>query len=86
MSVGLTIATRYCAVRKQFGPTEDSELPVIEYQSQVCIYNSDHYMQKDKYYNYSYGYILAIANLSSFSRDVCGKDFWEEIFCNYAEI
>ncbi|XP_039308021.1 peroxisomal acyl-coenzyme A oxidase 3 isoform X1 [Solenopsis invicta] len=34
MSLALTIATRYCAVRKQFGPTEDNELPVIEYQTQ----------------------------------------------------
>jgi len=35
MVVALTIAVRYCAVRKQFGPTEDNELPVIEYQTQV---------------------------------------------------
>jgi len=37
MSIAITIATRYCAVRKQFGPTENNELPVIEYQTQVCI-------------------------------------------------
>jgi len=37
MSIALTIAIRYCAVRKQFGPTENNELPVIEYQTQVCI-------------------------------------------------
>ncbi|XP_012527960.2 peroxisomal acyl-coenzyme A oxidase 3 isoform X2 [Monomorium pharaonis] len=34
MSIALTIAIRYCAVRRQFGPTEDNELPVIEYQTQ----------------------------------------------------
>ncbi|XP_018347998.1 PREDICTED: peroxisomal acyl-coenzyme A oxidase 3 isoform X2 [Trachymyrmex septentrionalis] len=34
MAIALTIAIRYCAVRKQFGPTEDNELPVIEYQTQ----------------------------------------------------
>ncbi|XP_018398921.1 PREDICTED: peroxisomal acyl-coenzyme A oxidase 3 isoform X2 [Cyphomyrmex costatus] len=34
MVIALTIAIRYCAVRKQFGPTEDNELPVIEYQTQ----------------------------------------------------
>lgn len=37
MSLASTIAIRYCAVRKQFGPTEDNELPVIEYQTQVRI-------------------------------------------------
>ncbi|XP_012224250.1 peroxisomal acyl-coenzyme A oxidase 3 [Linepithema humile] len=34
MTLALTIAIRYCSVRKQFGPTEENELPVIEYQSQ----------------------------------------------------
>ncbi|KAL6436330.1 hypothetical protein ACFW04_004698 [Cataglyphis niger] len=35
MTLALTIAIRYCAVRKQFGPTnKDDELPVIEYQVQ----------------------------------------------------
>ncbi|CAL1688602.1 unnamed protein product [Lasius platythorax] len=35
MILALTIAIRYCAVRKQFGPTDkDDELPVIEYQTQ----------------------------------------------------
>ncbi|XP_076759284.1 peroxisomal acyl-coenzyme A oxidase 3 [Xylocopa sonorina] len=33
-SIALTIAIRYCAVRKQFGPTELEEWPVIEYQAQ----------------------------------------------------
>lgn len=28
----LTIAVRYAGVRKQFGPSEDEELPIIEYQ------------------------------------------------------
>ncbi|CAL1687763.1 unnamed protein product [Lasius platythorax] len=35
MTLALTIAIRYCAVRKQFGPMDkDDELPVIEYQAQ----------------------------------------------------
>ncbi|XP_032687602.1 peroxisomal acyl-coenzyme A oxidase 3 isoform X2 [Odontomachus brunneus] len=34
MSLAIVIAIRYCAVRRQFGPTEDNELPVIEYQTQ----------------------------------------------------
>ncbi|XP_051170141.1 peroxisomal acyl-coenzyme A oxidase 3-like [Leptopilina boulardi] len=32
--LALTIAIRYCAVRKQFGPNEKEEIPVIEYQVQ----------------------------------------------------
>nr|CAD7457594.1 unnamed protein product [Timema tahoe] len=36
LSKAVTIAVRYSAVRKQFGPTEDGEeLPVIEYQLQA---------------------------------------------------
>lgn len=34
-SVGLVIAVRYCAVRKQFGPSDSEEWPVIEYPAQV---------------------------------------------------
>ncbi|XP_014600392.1 PREDICTED: peroxisomal acyl-coenzyme A oxidase 3-like [Polistes canadensis] len=34
LNLALVIALRYCAVRKQFGPSEDEEWPVIEYQSQ----------------------------------------------------
>ncbi|XP_036140832.1 peroxisomal acyl-coenzyme A oxidase 3-like isoform X2 [Monomorium pharaonis] len=34
MTTAITIAIRYCAVRKQFGPTKDNELPIIEYQTQ----------------------------------------------------
>lgn len=33
-------AVRYSAVRKQFGPTAGAELPVIEYQLQVCYFSS----------------------------------------------
>ncbi|XP_054003972.1 peroxisomal acyl-coenzyme A oxidase 3 [Hylaeus anthracinus] len=33
-STAIVIAVRYCAVRKQFGPTENEEWPVIEYQAQ----------------------------------------------------
>lgn len=32
----LTIAIRYAAVRKQFGPDDNEEVPVMEYQSHVC--------------------------------------------------
>src|SRR6185437_1919228 len=32
--IALTIAIRYSAVRKQFGPTESEELPIIDYQMQ----------------------------------------------------
>lgn len=35
MALAMVIAIRYCAVRKQFGPTENNELSVIEYQTQV---------------------------------------------------
>ncbi|CAM1320947.1 ACOX3 (predicted) [Pycnogonum litorale] len=31
---GLTIAIRYSAIRRQFGPNDDEEIPVIEYQMQ----------------------------------------------------
>lgn len=34
MQLSLPIAVRYSAVRKQFGPTADEELPVLEYQVQ----------------------------------------------------
>ena len=30
--------SRYSAIRKQFGPTPDKEIPVIEYQLQVSVY------------------------------------------------
>lgn len=33
----VSIAVRYCAVKKQFGP-DDNELPEIECQLQVCFY------------------------------------------------
>lgn len=35
--LALTIATRYCAVRRQFGANENEEEPVIEYQVQVLM-------------------------------------------------
>lgn len=31
----LTIAVRYAAVRKQFGPENGEEVPILEYQSHV---------------------------------------------------
>lgn len=35
MSVALTIAIRYAAIRKQFGASPGNELPIIEYQLHV---------------------------------------------------
>lgn len=34
-SMAIVIAMRYCAARKQFGPSPEEEWPVIEYQAQV---------------------------------------------------
>lgn len=31
----ITIALRYAAVRKQFGPNDNEEIPILEYQSHV---------------------------------------------------
>lgn len=43
LSHAVVIATRYAALRKQFGPDRNGpEVPIIEYQlhvSQFCIYN-----------------------------------------------
>ena len=33
------LINRYSAVRRQFGPTPDEELPVLEYQLQVATYS-----------------------------------------------
>ena len=35
LTVAVTIALRYCYARKQFGPPDGDELPVIEYQALV---------------------------------------------------
>lgn len=36
----ITIALRYAAVRKQFGPNENTEIPLIEYQSHVNLHKN----------------------------------------------
>ena len=33
----ITIAVRYSAARRQFGPSDGEEIPVLEYQLQVCL-------------------------------------------------
>lgn len=35
LTKAVTIALRYAAVRKQFGPTDNEEIPILEYQSHV---------------------------------------------------
>ena len=37
MNQALTIAIRYAAVRKQFGPAGKDEMPILEYQLHVFV-------------------------------------------------
>ena len=36
LSYQAKLARRYAAVRKQFGPSPDNELPILEYQTHQC--------------------------------------------------
>ena len=36
--MAVTIAVRYSGARKQFGPNDSEEIPVLEYQLQVGYY------------------------------------------------
>jgi hypothetical protein len=76
MIIAVTIAIRYCAVRRQFGPTEDSELPVIEYEMQVCI--TSKFLLK-KIAAIENMYVVAMANYSSFSRNIRCKNIFNDI-------
>ncbi|XP_065054901.1 peroxisomal acyl-coenzyme A oxidase 3-like [Rhopilema esculentum] len=53
LKVAITIAIRYSAARKQFGPTPDAEIPVLDYQMQqwrllpylAAVFVTDHYFK-----------------------------------------
>lgn len=51
MSMALTIAVRYAAVRKQFGATPGNEQSIIEYQLHVTFINFE-FIIKEINYNF----------------------------------
>ena len=48
LSKALTIAIRYAGVRKQFGPENGEELPIIEYEVHVSVQFSNIFVCKEK--------------------------------------
>lgn len=94
MSLAMVIAIRYCAVRRQFGPTDDNELPVIEYQTQVYILRSLSRAREIKvmiiYTNVLYALhifnVPAMSIIASFSRNICGEIVFEGFLCAISRV
>lgn len=67
MNMALTIAIRYAAQRKQFGPTTGEEIPIIEYQLHVFKKTG----QIKKIDQHSHFFLISLIAISSFSCIGC---------------